>query len=286
MQLDAVEARLAGAPRGLGEEPGQTSAAAPGCGAGACPRRARGSRSRAPRARGRSARSRRSRGRRRGGARARSDRRASRQRAVVEPERGWRAQWRRSTSQDSGRRIVRGSGRRSDREEVDDLDEEPRPAPAVLAHRVDEAPAGRARTDRRRCAAAARWRRRGCRSPRRRATPGCPSAKRRVPVEDLRRHEPPSLGGAPRHHGRHPRALARRSGSPMRIGENQRDPAAASRVGQRAGGSGWRTRGPDWLMSRRDARATWQGRRLRRSRSRTRPTASKRSRTPTSVIAG
>src|SRR5262249_41736295 len=48
--------------------------------------------------------------------------------------------------------------------------------------------------------------------------------------------------------GTHVRSAAVRL-RPIRIGENQRDPAASSRVGQRAAGSGWRTRGPERLMS-------------------------------------
>jgi hypothetical protein len=80
-------------------------------------------------------------------------------------------------------------------------------------------------------------------------TPGWPSANRAYQSSTSGVTSPSSVARHGTMAGTHVRSAAVRL-RPIRIGENQREAAAASRVGQRAGGSGWRTRGPERLMSR------------------------------------
>jgi hypothetical protein len=68
-------------------------------------------------------------------------------------------------------------------------------------------------------------------------TPGCPSAKRAYQSSTSGVTSPSSVARHGTMAGTHVRSWAVRL-RPIRIGENQRDPAASSRVGQRAGGSG------------------------------------------------
>src|SRR5437867_2138965 len=72
-------------------------------------------------------------------------------------------------------------------------------------------------------------------------TPGSPSAKRAYQASTSSVTNPSSVARQGTIAGTHVRSAATRR-VPSVIGENQRERAASSRVGQRAGGSGWRTR--------------------------------------------
>ena len=132
-----------------------------------------------------------------------------------------------------------------DREEVDDLDEEARPplarAPARsrrAAEPGDEAVAADAQERTARHVADAG------RLDDQHA--GLALGEAAVPLEHLGR-DVAVLGRPPGHHRRHPRARRPpRSGAERGSARTSGPVAASSRVGQRAGGSGCRTRSPGW----------------------------------------
>ena len=123
-----------------------------------------------------------------------------------------------------------------DRQKIDQLNEERasrrcwRAAPRRRA-RADPAGSGRARS-----AAAARSACRGRRSPRRRCAPGRPTAKRSYQSSTSSVTMPSSVARQGTIAGTHVRSSSLKR--PATSGENRRDLAASSAVGQRASGSG------------------------------------------------